>query len=143
MTFSFASGPGRSPWLTSGWSWSESWGVWSDGAAATFRLPRLLAAPGPLSLVFEVDAFLAPEHGLKAQIIDVSANGVAISSFRLTEGRARVEVTIPAAVIARRAGDPVLRFDLPTAASPSSLGVATDARRLGIGLRSLTIGSAP
>jgi hypothetical protein len=143
MTFSFAAGSGRSPWLADGWSYSEPWGLWSDGAAATLRLPRFLAASGPLSLVFDVDLFLAHAHGLDAQVVKTSVNGEPISSIRFDEGRARLALSIPAEVIARRAGDLLLRFDLPTAVSPMRIDVLNDPRILGIGLRSLTINPAP
>jgi hypothetical protein len=143
MTFRFSSGLGRNPSLLSGWSPSEPWGTWSDGPIATLDVPRVWGEQGSLLLVFEVSVFLAPRQGLDAQTVLVSANGRFIGTLRLIGSETRMKVIIPTALVNRDASKLVLGFDFPTAASPSDLGLSPDARRLAVGLKSLTVQPAP
>ena len=143
MTFGFSSGLGRNSLLLSGWSAPEPWGTWSDGPIATLDVPRVWPEQGSLLLVFEVSVFLAPRQGLDAQTVLVSANGRFIGTLRLIGSETRMKVIIPSALVNGDAGKLVLRFDFPTAASPSDLGLSPDGRRLAVGLKSLTVQPAP
>lgn len=143
MTFDFAFRSGRNPWLGNGWSPSEPWGTWSEGPVSTLYIPRTWLGQGPLSIIFNVEVFLAPSRGLDAQTVRVSADGISIGTFQLSRTGARMEVTIPSALLSQGHGALALQFDLPTSMSPSRLGVSSDARQLAIGLKSLTIQSIP
>lgn len=127
--------------LLSGWSWPEEWGVWSDGVAATLRMP--LAQPLEQDCLLEVFAqgFTQPHHPVTD--VELLVNGRRLGSLRFEHGAAA-----PSCVLALPAdllqGRPCLDvgFVVPQPGVPAELGAGDDTRRLGIGLCALRLQTA-
>ena len=125
--------------LAGGWSLPDAVGVWSDGLRA--RLVVELRGD-PLSeavLVLDVVPFVTPEHAELS--VDVWARDTQLTHrvFRQRDLEGRFVLRLPPSVRDdRRSHRSRLPFDEP--ARPVDLGVSSDARRLGLHLRSLTFG---
>jgi hypothetical protein len=121
--------------LGDGWSFPESWGTWTDGPSASVRLP--LPYPGKRwCMTFELRPFACAVRPRRVTVR--SGGGHTVAEWRfVTDELHRQELVVEAS------GDETsLEFCLHDAASPSSLGMSSDQRRLGLGLLSMTI-SAP
>jgi glycosyltransferase involved in cell wall biosynthesis len=111
-----------------GWSFPESWGIWSDGCEA-----RMTFSAAKLGRVVVEVCF----RTIEACKIDVVANGLAVGSWEIEgagEHRRSLEIGVD------RSLD--LRFQIPSARPVNELAETTDHRRLGIGLVWLVIRSA-
>ena len=117
------------------WSQAEGWGVWSDGAAPELALR--LAAPPERDLLLTIEAQPFPER----QGVSVIVGGHAVARWELAGEPAEHQARIPRALIPGAQLNVVLKVDRPLA--PSELGQSTDSRRLGVGLRSVRLDSAP
>ncbi|WP_053143563.1 DUF6311 domain-containing protein [Pseudomonas sp. P97.38] len=123
--------------LTSGWGRVEDWGTWSEGMAAevVLRVP-----PQARGIAIEAAAFIQPRH--TSQRVEVSINGVAVLSTRLTRLQDNtLELPLTPAIRETMGveGQVRVQFHLPDATSPKALGLGTDERVLGLGLKSLTV----
>ena len=58
--------------LGSGWSRSEGWGIWSDGAKSTLAIDWQEPSLGDLELEFVIKPFIAGRH--HSQRVEVSVN---------------------------------------------------------------------
>lgn len=127
--------------LVSGWSAPEATGVWNSGAHTVLRLPHPdVPAGGVLKLTLDALTYLPKK--MRSQRADVSIGGERVAELKLVSvGYQPVGLTIPGRLI--QAGKPLeLAFDLPDAVAPASVDPATtDKRPLGLGLRSVTVGS--
>jgi hypothetical protein len=115
-----------------GWSPSEPWGTWSIGDAASLDLGPIQRPRPTLQVSFRT--FVPPEGPLA---IDVELDGAIVDRWQI-EGTAlteRREIELPAPLNAPGR----LVFHHPGTRSPKELGVADDARRLGIGLIDLSL----
>jgi lysophospholipase L1-like esterase len=124
--------PEAVPLLGEGWSRVEGAFRWTEGSAAEiyFGLP----SAEPLRVRLRLHPFLVPGR-LNAQRVGVSLNGVPIRTLRLTITDARdYDLDLPASAVRL---DNVLRFDLPDAASPASLGASDDPRVLAVAVETL------
>jgi hypothetical protein len=128
--------PEDAHYLTKGWSQQENWGVWSaaDRAELTLDLPR--APTGGLRLDVQAQAFLPePEDTL---VVPVEVDGHLVATWRFSHltpsDRAARSLWIPADLAAGKTYLTVT-FRLDGAKSPKALGLSSDDRLLGIGLR--------
>ncbi|EWY36018.1 hypothetical protein N825_31850 [Skermanella stibiiresistens SB22] len=137
----FRKGGNSTLFVGQGWSAQEDWGTWTDGDAASLRLS--LAAPANpghshARLRLDVSAFGAGTH--PSQTAKVMVNGETVGEFTVDAagGWRSISLEIPMGLIARR--HPVkISFALPDAISPFELGVSSDKRKLGLGLRALSL----
>ncbi|MGE0736915.1 MAG: hypothetical protein AB7G15_00570 [Alphaproteobacteria bacterium] len=125
--------------LYEGWSFAEEWGRWQEGDRAGLRIyvtpaDGALRAARPRRLRVEAMG-LSPKGG--AQAVDVRANGVAIGQCRF-DGGARQTFDLPLPAEAQ-SPDLRLEFHVLHPVRPVDLGINKDARRLGLGLISLTV----
>lgn len=131
--------PPANPHLVSGWSSPEASGVWTNAPRAVLRLPHVdVPAGGALKISLEALTYLPKPRTF--QRADVSVGGERIAELKLVSvGYQPVSLTVPARVI--RAGEPLdLTFDLPDAASPSTITPGSPEKRLlGMGLKSVTV----
>jgi hypothetical protein len=137
LDFSAGHDTGR-PYRAGGWWTSEPWGVWSIEPEALLVLPVGLATDGALRLRVQARSFIAGE--LSRQRVEVVVNGQPVAEWEFTTESPVGEraAVIPAEVAGAR--EPLrITFRVPDAASPASLGVSADARRLGIGLQWLRL----
>jgi hypothetical protein len=117
-----------------GWAAPDPDFMWTEGAEATLTLP-LQKPAGALTLSVNATPLLSAPR-LTEQRVEVRAGGVLLGTWRLTTG-GEYHVTIPAAAVT--SGLLRLRFTLPDAATPASLGLSQDSRRLGVAFYSLKI----
>jgi putative flippase GtrA len=122
-----------------GWSIPESWGTWSEGFSAAIGLALDSPALSDLRLELTADGYVNERH--PAQTIEVSANGRSIGSLRFTQAApsGTSVLIIPREAAAGNNNQIVIRFKIMNPASPARLGLSSDPRLLGIGLRSLSI----
>jgi lysophospholipase L1-like esterase len=121
-----------SPFLGEGWSRIEGAYRWTEGSAAEifFSLPSASLA----RLRVRLHPFLVPGR-LDSQRVAVSLNGAPLRTLRLTIPDARDhDLDLPASAVRL---ENVLRFDLPDAASPKSLGASEDPRVLAVAVETV------
>jgi hypothetical protein len=116
--------------LIGGWAYPESWGVWSIGDKATLSLPK--PESSAKTLVLEARALVSNKH--PEQLVKVMMNGKPRVSTVLNQGDGN-RILIPL-----EAGDfsgerLFIELQLPNLASPASLGMGNDDRKLAIGLK--------
>ncbi len=121
----------------SGWSTPESWGTWSDGTNAGLTLR--LDPPLGRALVIEALAqgFVGAAHPRLE--VEVRANGAAAAVW-LFEGDSEPRtqrIRIPAELVC--VPELELDFHIGEPRSPRELLLSDDARRLGLGLRTLKV----
>lgn len=136
-TLVFGASPTACRYLSWGWSFRESWGVWSDGEAA--RITLSLADPPAGSLALEFTSHVFRERLMRPVKIEMAVNGRRVDCQRVPGGdHGQVwRAEIPSA---RRLD---LRFSIPDAAPARQVTKTVDHRRLGIGLIALHIRQAP
>lgn len=139
----FRQGAGRSPFLLSGWSSSETWGVWTQGEQASLYFPAALLGVGSFDLDFTTDAFMAPLQGVSSQRVIISANGVSLGERRLDGDTAGFLVTVPEGIVGQSSQGLTLRFDLPDHNSPARMELSADARELALGLKTIILRRRP
>jgi hypothetical protein len=137
QSLDFGKGLNRSA-LLSGWSGSETEGVWSDGNASYLGF-IVESGPDqgsgvPQSLVLNGKPFLVEEK-LTDQRLEVWSRGIKIAKYVLKDSNA--EIIVPLNALTLTAGAPlILGLSLPDAKSPKELNLG-DPRRLGIFLQSI------
>lgn len=122
----FAS-PEAQKFLWYGWSWDEAQQRWSDGreAAVIFALDETKES----ALQMRAGPFLA-QGILKRQRVDLQLNGVQLGEITLDSNEAKVySIVLPQSTLKR---ENILTFKFPDAASPKSLKLGDDMRRLAI-----------
>lgn len=125
------------PYLGRGWSFSETWGTWSDGPVSTLHLPLAQPIQHDPRLRLDIHPFLA--GALQSQRVRVLVNDEPLADWTLGPGIAPPELRIPAGLARAR---PILelRFEIADPRSPASLGLSPDDQRaLGIGLVGLQL----
>jgi hypothetical protein len=124
--------------LIGGWSWPEPNGRWSVEREATIAW-SLAGKGGDLSLFVDGNAFLhkrAPK-----QSVELWANDRLIARWRFQAGKPSplpARLCLPRSVIGK-SDVLLLTFLIRSPRSPAELGISTDARTLGIRLRSITL----
>ena len=124
------------PYLSYGWSYSEDWGVWSDGSEAEIAFPVD-------NLVKEIHlkgkAFVPNGRSQKIliEVNDINLSAVNLNNFENNS----IIVKIPPELSKEISELGVLRlkFHFPNALSPSDLGSSGDVRKLGYGLQSMLV----
>ncbi|MDR3518057.1 MAG: hypothetical protein P4M00_19825 [Azospirillaceae bacterium] len=121
--------------LQRGWCQPESWGVWScdKETALAFRLPPLAR-----DLRLRINMVPAPTT---IQPLEIFVNGYRLARFAVADDRA-YEVGIPKD-IADSALPMSVEFSIPNAIVPAKAGLSADTRKIGIGLRSITLSMKP
>ena len=139
-TIAFSHQGNGANYLLHGWSTPEEWGVWTDGSKAGigFR-PRFKERnAGDLLLLIEGQAFVSPKHPSLA--IEVLANGSKLGVWQLVAGVEAGELVakVPRALVPDD-GNLRITFIIKDSVSPKELGISDDSRRLGFGLRKLSL----
>jgi hypothetical protein len=123
----------------SGFSWAESWGMWTDGDAALLLLRIDPQHASTITLRFVVMAFVHQSNPpLEVGVlINGARSEVWIFGHQHTEPHTR-SVTV-AADLLFDTGELWLHFTLRSPAAPSELGLTNDTRRLGLGFHSIEV----
>jgi phosphoglycerol transferase len=112
----------------SGFSGWEAWGRWTEGPVARIRFER----PLPLRFTLKIDTTMAMPPNAGPDIV-VRA-GSAEQRFRVGTGATSVEIPMALAAPAD-----TIELLIPAPTSPRELGMSEDPRKLGIGIRRMTI----
>lgn len=117
--------------LEEGWSAAEGWGTWSVGETARIRLP------------------IPPDRRRWQVELELEAFGIPGSLARVgvcLDEREPVEVEFTPGTVEQVAlaaepglGRRILQLTSPNAIAPASFSVSSDVRRLGVGLRAITL----
>lgn len=128
--------------LGTGWSQSEDSNAkvtWSNGDSATIHFGVTQDVPqGQFLLTFI--PYVVPEV-LKRQRIQAILNGTVVADC-VGSKRTLETVAIPIPAALKRGTRHNLRFNLPDAASPATIGQGKDLRRLGIAIHSLRLATS-
>jgi hypothetical protein len=133
----FGEGSGAQRLLGEGWSTLEQTGVWTVGEEAFLVLRPIDLSPAAAELVLAVSAFVTSDHpevGVDVSALDEHLGG---RVFRDGEGQRLLRIPFPEA--AARANRTVFKLRVSDPARPVDLGLADDARRLGIHLEWLIV----
>lgn len=123
------------PW--SGWSITESWGIWSDGDSAftAFEFASPVRADVKVQLLSRA---YAPMIGLDQRIdVYINQQKVAALNYTPTHNEAVREFLIPKEVLGSASKLSIV-FGIENAFSPRDKKVSKDTRKLGIGLSEIT-----
>lgn len=112
----------------SGISGAESWGRWTDGSKAVVEFKEAL--PNKFQLELQVASVFA--DNVNAPVKAIAGN--VQREFKITAANQRIVVDFDGVNNAK-----AIAFEIPKPASPKDLGKGNDARKLGIGLVSLTV----
>lgn len=119
--------PDSDRYLWYGWSTAETEFRWTEAkeAALVFSINQ----PREMKLKFKFHPFVVGGKDAQ-QRVGISLNGESVDNFILEDAMPRERtVRLPASLLRQTN---TLRFDLPDAASPASLGVGPDQRLLGL-----------
>ena len=125
-------GRGRANFMLEGWGYGENWGTWAIAPQA--KLIFNFSTFKPRKMVIDARAFLAPLH--TQQEVEVWGNGSMLGKATLEKiDSNQIEVTLPDQVMV----NPIfnLEFRSINSVSPKNMGIGTDERLLGIGLKSI------
>jgi hypothetical protein len=124
--------------LKTGWSTPEPWGTWSIGQRAEIGLP-ITEPNGDIAITIEASAFLAPPAA-DSQEVNIEVNGVPIGrmSFSAKNYELTKQFTVPRFVIAQSTTS-LVTFIVAHPRSPIDFGLSADNRKLGWGLRKITL----
>jgi hypothetical protein len=136
-TVNFEEGGNASYFLTEGWSLSEKWGTWTDASYSEIVLPLTTPVDGDLALSFEFRPYIKPKKpNLKFSVI---VNGSQLESLTVDkEGLLNLEMTIPRNSLSE-ADRISISFDIEDPKSPKEMGYSIDGRKLGLGMKQLTV----
>jgi hypothetical protein len=124
--------------LRQGWALPEAWGTWSVGPRAELAVPLEGTPADDLELSIEAIAF--PHLPDNLQSIHINVNGTRIATLQPNfEGFVREATFSIPGKVAIRSNPMQVVFEVARPTSPSALGLSSDSRRLGIGLKGLTL----
>jgi hypothetical protein len=132
-----------SPLLTKGISGVEPEGRWTDGDYAELIVPaaRVPRTDPVLLIAFDLRPFLYGDR-LTEQVVRVSINGAASTTWSLTQPLFRRQVlAVPAAGLCH-SENLTIGLSLPTAAQPATFGLNDDERRLAVMIRRIGLAGA-
>ena len=138
VEYSFAKSEAPTTWLLDGWGDAEPWGTWTVGSVARL-VPDIHTLPDKdLRLTIFARAFVAPAHPSVEASVEVNGTPVGNLSFVLGQPDRPRTITIPRAALERKM-PPEIRFRIADPESPLALGISSDDRLLGLGLRQVRL----
>lgn len=134
----FAEGGDARKYQVGGWSHPEAWGSWTEGALARLRIWMRERPTRDLQLTADVQGFVHQE--VPKQAIEVEVNGRPVATWEFDEENSSGARTakIPRALACSR-DDLEIVFKISNPKSPRSLGISSDDRNLGMGVRWLEL----
>lgn len=125
--------------LKTGWHGLESWGVWSSSVAElTFTIPKECVGETDCGLRLSFNTFNASPSSPKTVLVELEGTQVAEWVIYSGEVVNRV-VPLPRRLLDPGSGLVHLTIKVPEATSPAALGLSSDSRILGIGLREIEL----
>jgi glycosyltransferase involved in cell wall biosynthesis len=136
----FRAGSGGARFLASGWSESESSGVWSDGPLAELMFDFGSPLKDDITLDFSFHTF----HGTgetTRHVVITNGRGVSLATWQLAPGDSFQRLLVVPASAATQSLL-LIKFRFLNPQSPRSLGLSADPRELAIKLVGVRIGAA-
>lgn len=125
--------------LTSGWWTPESWGTWSIGPKATIEVPVAEAIPdGDLDVQIDVNGFVVPSSPTRNVSVSVNGGSEVALSLTIASPSQTLHLPINGADL-KSAGKLQINFAIANPESPQNLGLAPDARLMGVGVKKLRL----
>ncbi|MGP3789926.1 MULTISPECIES: hypothetical protein [Pseudomonas] len=122
--------------LLSGWSFPESWGVWSVNETASLKLNvNIPDVPGTVNVTLQGWVFVNDQH--PKQMVSFFVNGNLIQQATVNWPETTLEVSTP--IPLETLNDTVFGFHFASPTSPYSLGMSSDTRPLAFGLQSIRL----
>ena len=132
----FAVGRNGGIYLGEGWSHPETGGTWTNGPAATLRLP-VRPADAPTSLALEIEAIPFVSSAVESQRLILDINGMRVGQCRFGQGSHAERMVFE---FDRDQGEILeIAFHLPDAHSPKAANASGDKRKLGLFVRAMTV----
>lgn len=116
------------------WSKSEGWGTWSDGSLVKIYIP--ITNSNTKMITISLQAFVNGKH--PEQKIEYTTDGLNFKSTSFSQFSGN-QIDIPVTTLMRQDGYALVEFKLLNPASPKSLGLGDDSRKLGIGLTKVEV----
>jgi hypothetical protein len=123
--------------LGGGWGQAESWGVWSVAKRAEVTLQLEGDLRSTLSIEVTGRMFVPPQFPVAGGSLRI--NGRAAAELRATGEQPAVKFRTTVEPGDLASGRVRLEFHVPSARSPSSVGVSADTRCLGFGLERMVV----
>ena len=121
---------GRKEFLLNGWGpYGEDWGSWSEEDEATLILPLPIKNPRVLNL--ELRAFVVPQHA--KQNIEIFIDNLLVKKASLESFEGNL-ISLPLSSLTSGQDFIRVHIKLLNPASPKSVGIGEDDRKLGIGM---------
>lgn len=118
-------------YLLAGWSGTENWGTWSDGASSTMFLPITDQGHRTYAVSLGIQVFTDPKSSIRK--LNITVNGVE-SHIELTKETSKIDFKSSLTKLKGVSGI-FIKFAFESTFSPQSLGLSEiDARNLGLGL---------
>jgi glycosyltransferase involved in cell wall biosynthesis len=137
----FAQNGNAAAYQLAGWSYPEPWGCWTEGKHASLLFHWVEMPDEDVVLLIEAQA-LATEGGHK-QRLRIRANGTTVAEQEwINPGFRTVEIDIPRVLITQ-AETMHLELILPDSISPAPIDGLKDRRRLGLGLKTMSLYRKP
>lgn len=122
-------------YLVSGWSYPESWGIWSEFLSSAIYLP---VPPTKVDLILiDYNALVSPHHS--KQHIEININGIQAFSDLILDTSGILKIKIPNAAKSASFSGIKMEFRFPDAARPKDIGLGDDMRTLALGLKAITL----
>jgi hypothetical protein len=127
-------GDANCPCVATGWGEPEEWGVWSISQRPYVTI-RIADDGQPSSLKISMTGFVSSKI-LSEQIVSIYKNGEYLTQVRFTPEENVRDLSVPV-----EAGESVvgLEFRPSNVRSPLELGMSVDDRKLGVGIRSISL----
>lgn len=124
--------------LVSGFSAQEGWGAWTENEEAIIRVKHVESSDSDLILKIFAHGFVTDYNPTLNANILIDNKVVGNMTFSNADSEPKeFYFTIPRSI--KGIGTFTIKFVIENPRSPESLGISSDARKLGIGLRSISI----
>jgi len=122
-----------------GWSEPEDWGTWSLGRRSVLEIPLAADATANLRLSVKGKFFVSEKH--PRVVVHISANGVALETVEGTIVKSEIDqlLDLPPDVFAATPRRLEIAIAIDDPASPLALGLSSDSREIGFGLKSMKL----
>ncbi len=126
-------------YIAYGWSVPEPWGIWSESSSAALVIKLDKPVTSDLTLELSADGYITARR--PTQEVEVSVNDGSIGTLYFTQAApfGTMRLTIPQTAALANNDLLRVRFNIRNPVSPAELGLSSDPRRLGLGLRSLRL----
>lgn len=138
----FSKGGNSGDFTDRGWSIPEDFGTWTDGDMSTIIMKFRDTSVKPTRLLLEASAFLS-KNKKNDFTVDILINNKIIGTlnYNITYGEnmETQEIKIPDNSLNTLSGAIEIKFVMHPTLSPYDLGLSLDTRKLGLGVKSLTL----